>query len=235
MKEILNIIKRNILIKRTFTGIIFFAMTICSYGQNGNRFPLWTFHKKDVNIHGISVGLWSDIQNERNTNTNGIRLELIGLGIFSPMIPDFPTFEEQRSERINGLSLSATGTVCDCLTNGLSAGFVGQINYQVNGISMAMLLNLTEKHNGIMLATVNYSQAMNGLQFGFNNNGSEVNGVQVALTINESEKLSGLQIGIVNKSKNLRGIQIGIWNVNQKRKLPLLNWNFKRTKEKEIE
>jgi hypothetical protein len=47
--------------------------------------------------------------------------------------------------------------------------------------------------------------------------------------------MSGLQIGIVNKSKNLRGIQIGIWNVNQKRKLPLLNWNFKQTKEKEIE
>ena len=45
--------------------------------------------------------------------------------------------------------------------------------------------------------------------------------------------MRGLQIGVVNKSKNLRGIQIGIWNVNQKRRLPLINWNFKRSTEQE--
>ena len=112
----------NISIKRIFANIILFVLSICSYGQNDNRFPIWTFHEKNVNIHGISVGLVSDIQNERNTNTNGIRLELIGLGILVPMIPDFPTFEEQCSERINGLNLFTLGTVCDCLINGLSIG-----------------------------------------------------------------------------------------------------------------
>ena len=66
-----------------------------------------------------------------------------------------------------------------------------QINYQVNGISLSTMINITHKQNGIMIATVNYSHTMNGLQLGFNNNGSETNGVQVALTINETEKNEG--------------------------------------------
>lgn len=217
---------RNIPIKRIFTSILFFVMTICSYGQNDNRFPIWTFHEKNVNIHGISVGFFST-DNERNTNTNGVRLELIGLGVFAPLIPQYPTFGEKRSERINGLNLSALGTVGDCLINGLSVGIGGQINYQVNGITLSGMMNLVHKQNGLMIAGNNITNTMNGLQLAFANTTSEMNGVQIGLPLNESEKTRGLQIGIVNKSKNLRGIQIGIWNVNQKRKLPLLNWNFK--------
>ena len=174
-------------IKRTFTSIIFFVLTICSYGQNDNRFPIWTFHKKDVNIHGVSVGLVSTVIDERNTNTNGIKLELIGIGLFVPLIPEFPTFEEQRSERINGLSLSTLGTVCDCLTNGLSIGGGSQLNYQVNGIALATMVNISEEQNGIMIATGNYTKTMNGLQLGLTNGSSKINGVQIALTINRQK------------------------------------------------
>ena len=218
---------------------MFFVLTICSYGQeqeqNKNYFPIWTFHQKNINIHGISVGLASTnafASNiiEKNTNTNGIKLELIGWGILVPMIPyepDKATFGNQRSERINGINLSASGTLCDCLTNGIVAGFIGQLIYQANGISFTMLVNYTHIQNGIMASSINVSHAMNGLQFGlFGNHSSEVNGLQIALIRNNSEKTNGLQIGIYNESKNLKGIQIGIWNVNQKRKLPLLNWNF---------
>jgi len=222
---------KNILKKRACMSIIFIVLTICSYGQNKNRFPIWTFHEKNVNIQGISVGFWSSLISGRNTNTNGIRLELIGFGVFAPMAPQFPEFGNQRSERVNGLSLSALGTVCDCLINGLSAG-LGQITYQVNGISVVPFMNITQKHNGIMLSGFNVSDTMNGLQLGFNNGSSKTNGVQIAFLINETEEMKGLQIGLFNNSKNLRGIQIGLWNVNQKRKLPLINWNFKRTAKK---
>ena len=221
-------------LKTTFASVLFFALAICAYGQNVNRFPVWTYHEKNVNIHGISIGLVSTIISERNTNTNGIKLELIGLGVFTPLIPEFPKFENGDSERINGLSFSASGTVCDCLTNGLSVGAIGQINNQVNGISATMLMNVTGKQNGIMLALINMSDIMNGLQLGgVNASESEAHGVQLGFIGNESEVMRGLQIGLYNKSKNLRGVQIGLWNVNQKRKLPLINWNFKRTKERE--
>jgi len=206
------------------------------YRQNKNRFPVWTYHEKDVNIHGISLGLlpfeeYFFDKSRKYSSTNGIRLELIGMGIFVPFIPYMPTFEEGYAERINGLSLSASGATCDCLINGLSVGGIGHIINQVNGIS-ATMFNVIGKHNGIMIAPINMSDVMNGLQLGFtNNNDSDAYGVQVGILGNGTEVMRGLQIGLVNVSENLRGIQIGIWNVNQKRKLPLINWNFKRTKE----
>ena len=222
-KEKMNCMETKKLNQINLLKAIFFFICLgfihYSYGQNYNRFsqkkfshrfPIWTFHEKNVNIHGVSVGLWSFSDNERNTNTNGIRLELIGLGIASLIAPEFPTFG-RRSERINGLNVSALGTVGDCLINGISVGSFGQILEQVNGVTLSAILNIIEKQNGIMIAVVNHTVTMDGFQFGATNNASKINGVQV---------------GFINQSEILRGIQIGIWNINQKRKLPLINWNF---------
>ncbi len=156
---------------------IFFAISFvaCSYGQNDNRFLLWTFHEEDVNIHGVSVGLWS-VNNERNTNTNGIKLELIGLGIGTPLMPSSPVTgseseflayrEEPLSEKINGLNLSASGTICPyCRTNGIVAGFIGQINYEVNGMAVSLFGNWTQKQNGIMMAFVGKKVTFVQLEF----------------------------------------------------------------------
>jgi hypothetical protein len=221
-----------------FCTIFFFICTLC-YGQiekRKNYFPIWTFHKDSINIHGISVGLWSFNNEPRFTNTNGIKIELIGLGIGIPLIPKSPIVEtynaflklqqEPLSERINGLNLSASGSVCHCLSNGLTMGFIGQIHFQVNGISTSLFMNFTQRHNGVMAALFNDAYYMNGVQVGLGNNGFKTKGVQIGGIGNYTEEMNGVQIGLYNKSEKLKGIQIGLWNVNQKRKLPLINWNF---------
>jgi hypothetical protein len=177
----------------------------------------------------------------RFTNTNGIKFELIGIGILLPLIPRSPIAEtdsaflklqqEPLSERINGLNLSTSGTFCHCLTNGLTAGVIGQINFHVNGISTSLFMNLNQKHNGLMAAMFNEAYYMNGIQIGLSNYGSKTKGIQLALITNETNEMKGLQIGLFNKSKKFKGLQIGLWNVNQKRKLPLINWNFNRDTE----
>ena len=192
--------------------------------ERKNRFLLGTYHKKDLNINGLSAGVYSGYVSDevRNVQTNGIRLEAIGMGIISPLLPRSPISENESqyiatmaspvSERINGLNLSPAGTLCDCITTGISLGAIGQISRQVNGISASIMINFAEKHNGLQLGMFNESYAMNGFQVGVSN---------------YSARTRGLQIGLFNGSKNLKGVQIGIWNTNQKRKLPILNWNFK--------
>jgi hypothetical protein len=191
-----------------------------------NRFPVGTFHKKNQNINGLSVGLYSGYgdfgDSMRNVTSNGIRLEVLGGGILVPLIPSSPISDSEEgfktmmatpaSERINGFNLSPAGTVCDCIVNGISAGLIGQINRQVSGVSASLVMNLVERHNGIQIAMFNESYAMNGLQIGLSNYGN---------------RARGLQIGLFNQSKNFKGIQLGLWNRNQKRKLPILNWNFR--------
>lgn len=218
---------------------LFFILTMSAYGQvdeRKNYFPIWTFHQDCIKVHGISVGFWSVGSKPRYTNTNGIKIELIGVGVGIPLIPKSPIVEtdsafmklnlEPFSESINGLNLSASGSVCHCLTNGIAAGFIGQIHFQVNGLSSSLFMNFTQKLNGIMTAMLNDAYYMNGVQVGFSNHGYKTKGLQIEILRNNADEMKGLQIGLINKSIKLTGLQIGLWNVNQKRKLPFINWNF---------
>jgi hypothetical protein len=36
----------------------------------------------------------------------------------------------------------------------------------------------------------------------------------------------GVQVALYNKSMDFRGVQLGLWNVNGRRSLPLINWQF---------
>lgn len=224
--------------------LFFLAITITSFGQKKkkNRFPISTFHKDSINIHGISIGLWS-LGETRHTNTNGIKFELIGVGIFVPLMPKSPIVKtdsafiqikkEPLSEKINGLNLSATGTSCHCLTNGVTIGFSGQINFQVNGISTSIFMNFTQKHNGVMIAMTNEAYYMNGLQIGYFNGGFKTKGIQIGLFQNSAKNMKGIQVGLVNKSENLKGFQFGLWNTNGRRSLPFINWQFKPKRKKD--
>jgi hypothetical protein len=213
------------------------------FGQTKrNYFPIWTYHQENANIHGVSVGLWTWRYEPRNVNTNGIKVELIDVGILVALIPrspipddkeDFDTLmKDSISERVNGMVISATGTVCDCKVNGLSLGGYGQINRQVNGISITSMFNFTQVLNGLQFSlAMNETYKMNGVQLGglLSNSAHEMNGVQLGV-MNRAEDSNGVQIGLFNKSERLNGIQIGLWNVNEERKLPLINWHFKKKK-----
>jgi hypothetical protein len=215
-----------------------FETNLSAQHKKKNYFPFGTYHKDSINIDGISVGLgtWGD--RVKNTNTNGIKIEAIGLGILVPLIPHSPIVEDDSSwqalqkepisERINGLVISASGTVCHCITNGISVGYAGQINYKLNGFSYAGFFNFSQQQNGVMAALFfNQSYIINGVQIGFVGNTSyHLNGIQIS-GINETfVSAKGIQIGLINKSAKLKGIQLGLWNVNQKRKFPLFNWAF---------
>ncbi|NIG52587.1 LA_2272 family surface repeat-containing protein [Chitinophaga sp. Cy-1792] len=171
-------------------------------------FPAWTFQQKNTTIYGLSVGLWNFTDGPKHTYTNGLRLSIIGEGILVAFVPSDPTVDsdsalaevkkESPTEIINGINISGTGIGGAYVVNGISLGFIG---------------HLTNRTNGISIATFNYTQAHNGIQF--------------ALAYNLCYQMRGLQIGAVNKSKKTRGIQIGLWNCNERRKLPLINWNFR--------
>jgi hypothetical protein len=222
-----------------FTLLLGLSVSHLAVAQNSKRrnyFPAWTYHQKDINIHGLSVGIGTVSNTVRNTNTNGIKIEAIGAGIVIPLVPRSPVVESDNafeaiarqpvSERINGISLSATGTVCDCITNGLNLGLIGNINYTVNGITASVFMNFAQKHNGLQLAMFNESYYFSGIQIGVSNYAAKAGGIQIGLG-NFGRQTKGIQIGLLNKTKNLKGLQFGLWNVNGKRKLPIINWQFK--------
>jgi len=215
-------------------------LTLIASVANGQhrklRFPVWTFHQKNVDIYGVSLGLASTGSAVRNTYTTGIKIEIIGLGLFVPLIPRSPVAEddsafheimsEPLSERINGLSLSASGTVCNCDINGGSFGIMGQIHRKVVGISGAFFMNFSQVHHGIQSAFFNEAYQMRGLQIGVFTGSKDARGIQSGL-FNVASQMRGMQIGVYNRSKDTRGIQFGLLNKNERRLFPIVNWNFK--------
>ena len=209
------------MIKSAFFLSIMFSIIYYSYGQDSlsmKKSIIGTFHEENTMINGISIGLYSGMNNDRNVITNGLRLEVPGIGIISFMGNGFPNATEpfnlndyRYSEVVNVLNIS-TGSWCDCNYNGLTLGLVGQYGKLGNGFSLAGGWNIIDKQSGIQLAALA-------------NSSFYMNGVQIS-AFNYTHDGNGVQIGIFNNSNSFKGIQIGIWNVNQKRKLPLINWNF---------
>lgn len=203
MKQILSVFASLLLLNATL-----FAQT----EKRKNYFPAWTFHQKNINVHGFSFGLTSVDFNDNieNTVTNGAKVEVFGgllLLVFmmnmGGIIPDGDSTYNAYMQRepiddwVNGFNLSPTGTLCNCNVNGFSGGTIASMNMKVNGVSFTPL-NYVLDHNGLQLAISNQSYHM-----------------------------KGLQIGLFNKAVKLKGLQFGLWNKNRKRSLPFVNWNFK--------
>lgn len=159
---------------------------------------------------------------------------------------DYAAFDKKiPNEIINGINLSC-GTNAFANVNGITLSAITQSLKNTNGIAIAGLGTCANRSNGIQISFFNTSALYsNGVMVGgFQTNVYKGRGVNLAFWYNEykyydglmisvcngvmtkPEAFSGLQIGIVNRTKKLRGIQIGLWNVNEKRSLPFINWDF---------
>lgn len=181
---------------------------------NVTRDVVWFTPSKAKRINGVNIGIVSLFGNQDSLQISGVNLNADLLSIlFTMYLPFLPldTSWKQREtypalvkydpskHRIHGLSLSAGGLIDDGYMRGLA----------ING-SLCMMSDM----RGVCIT-------------GIKNRFNEFYGLTIGGISNLSYKGRGVQIGLVNKCKDLRGVQLGLWNVNSKRKLPLINWSFR--------
>ena len=177
------------------------------------RFIAASPSKNVRNVNGILFKYYDEEDHFKPKEVNGLGMGFNFLGIFLPPLmlfnlqlpgnDDYVMVPREKMNKINGLQLSLINME-PTITNGLEINVSSNINTYavINGVSVSPFFNL---HH-------------------------EMKGVSVAPLANIGHKCRGLQIGLYNKCEDFRGIQIGGWNENGKRKLPLINWNFKRQK-----
>lgn len=218
----------------TFVFILFPILGFSQHFNENLRTPIWTFHTNNTTICGFSLGAYSTIQSERFVKTNGIRLEIPGIGFLVPFSNGSPIYKIETlephnfvfSEIINGINIS-TGSWGNIKFNGITIGIIAQYGNVNNGLAIAGLSNSMHKSNGVQISLLyNETLESKGFQFSLSNESLKMNGVQIGV-FNRSKELKGIQIGLINRSKKFKGFQLGLWNVNAKRKLPFINWNFK--------
>lgn len=220
--------------------MILFSVKISSQDYSKKtRYLIGTFHTQNTTINGIAFGAFPNLNHKsRFVKTNGIRLEVPGLGFLAPVgngsrvtgiegvNGNFIREDYGFDEIINGVNFS-TGTIGDVSYNGITIGIIAQFGIMNNGIAIAGMWNAMDISNGIQISLLlNETLYSNGVQIALGNSALIMNGIQIGGR-NYGKEMNGIQIGIWNESKKTKGIQIGLWNINEKRKFPLLNWNFK--------
>jgi hypothetical protein len=123
--------------------------------------------------------------------------------------------------KLNGINLSTGCFFTTTSMNGLNISLGNKFN-DFNGISLAPLGTLAGKQNGLSIGIINGNNQLSGATFGIYNQSQDLKGLHFGI-INRAKRNGGLQVGVYNKSFS-KGFQLGIWNVNNKRSFPLLNW-----------
>ena len=219
--------------KYLFYKLLFLLSFTCvsqNYNEKKRNF-FGTFHTQNTTINGIAFGAFPRIDNEKRfVRTNGIRIEAPGMGLLLPLIPRMPKSfipDGETDEIVNGINISG-GTMGTITYNGITLGLFGQIGIKNNGFAIAGLLNAMNKSNGLQISGLyNEANHNNGIQVALSNITNTMIGMQLGGFNTSREKMIGIQLGLFNSSNNTRGIQLGFWNENEKRKFPIINWNFK--------
>jgi hypothetical protein len=205
--------------------VLLIALTINLYKSQdtiniskSHKFIGFSPSKKTQNVN-ILIKYFDEIDGEiKPKKVNGLGLGLNIIGIFlpplvlfnAPFVKDwsFADIESniplpEKMNKINGLQFSFIN-MKPTTTNGLEISLSSNISApsKINGVSYSPIFNIHHTTNGITIATF----------------------------ANISQKCRGIQVGLINSCKDSRGIQIGFWNVNEKRKMPIINWNFKTKK-----
>lgn len=123
--------------------------------------------------------------------------------------------------KLNGLNISSGCFFTTTSMNGLNIS-AGNKFRDFNGLSVTVLGTIADHQNGLSVGIYNANNDLSGSTIGIYNQSYQLTGLHIGV-FNQTRINRGVQVGVFNKS-NSKGFQLGIWNVNNKRSMPFLNW-----------
>jgi hypothetical protein len=123
--------------------------------------------------------------------------------------------------KLNGLNISTGCFFTTTSMNGLNVSAGNKFN-NFNGLSVTILGTISDHQNGLSIGIYNANNNLAGSTVGIYNQSYQLSGLHLGI-FNQTRINRGVQIGVLNKS-NSKGFQLGLWNVNNKRSMPFLNW-----------
>lgn len=180
---------------------------------------IWPTNVTEVN--GLMLNFWSkDIKQSQLQEgeivlptTNGIELNLNPAGPFAAAMALFhyPLDKDSREPLKDSVDYTLI-----------------PFYKKINGFQLAFLNLEPTKVNGLEIhLSGSYESVVNGISIGIvANKRDKLNGLGVGVIGNFDTEVNGVQIGLFNKANKLKGFQFGLWNTNEKRSLPFINWSF---------
>ncbi len=169
----------------------------------------WALPTRANKINGWALGLHTGQIFGRKLTINGLNTSADVPAMFIGMMSSMDILQKVP---LGSLADSADADWYTTKINGLSLSMGGLLRCsKINGITL---------NGGICFAYRTRGLVVSG---GYNNI-HDFKGISICGLRNVSVKGRGIQIALINVCKNFKGLQVGLWNVNSKRKLPLINW-----------
>lgn len=187
--------------------------------KTNNKYLIWGSPSKATHVHGIMFNVFPKTMKSLNGDLslptiNGIEFNINPISAFLPFIYLMysmdPNVHKPLSESLNEVEFDSFKKV-----NGIELAFLNMEQTIINGIDINIAGSHESKTNGVSIS-------------GIINKHYVVNGLTIGLIGNHDIKCNGVQIGLINSSNQLKGLQFGLWNKNQKRSFPIINWAFKK-------
>lgn len=221
---------KNIVAMKYLPVILLISLSFSSQSQSlQNRYLGWYLPSSNTRINGLGIGLVLNKLEEPplivTTVVNGVSIEILGYGAVLPMMGGDPVTNKPDTFYLDSANIASElnkFNYPNYIINGItiSPGGTNTTNANINGINISGIATATGRMNGLSMSL-------------FYNGSGIVNGVSMAMLSNNTIQSNGLQIGLFTSTKRLKGIQIGLWNKNEKRTLPIFNWNFRSTSDRD--
>lgn len=179
------------------------------------RYIIWASPSKATHVYGLMFNIWPK-DSMPYPKINGVEFNICPATVFSPFILAVFSLDVGRILNMNSDSLPLNALKNFKKINGLQLGFMNQEPTVINGLDINASGSFESVTNGLTLSAIRNEHYV-------------INGITVAAMENLDHTCNGVQIALLNSCKQLKGFQFGLWNKNQKRSLPLMNWCFKQS------
>lgn len=193
--------------------LLAFGMQCAAQSEDSKKYVAYVRPSDATYVYGMLFTVFPKENASWYPKVYGMEIELNPIGVFAPFVAalnsidsevrqpptqaEYEIFTQSASKKIYGIQMGLLNME-PTIVDGIAINATGSFGSRVNGMSIAGAMN---KH-------------------------FEIYGLAIAPIGNFDVKCRGIQIGLFNTCNDLKGIQIGLWNKNQKRSLPLINWNF---------
>ena len=199
----------------SFLSCSSYAQDITDHEKIVKRSPAWFTPSKTDVINGITLSPLESFYffNKRPQKLNGLVIHGVSVMLLAPLLLD--DINQRFIKNHRGLSEEALNLAKLAEdSSGLWDGF------DCNGVLLSATGTCTRYFNGVNISIWAGRNVF-------------ARGLSINALYNSSFEVRGAQIGLINYTHRLRGIQVGLWNVNRKRKLPIVNWDFSDRKKKD--
>ena len=171
---------------------------------------IWFTPSAANKIKGLNLGIQFMNIDERPISVNGVN---ISADVLSMFLTIYAVFNLRSSSSLINMPDTIDISNMKDTVKGLSLSGGGLVGDVMKGVSFNGGVCLVKKASGLVIT------GTQSLTDGFK-------GVTISGLRNRAIHGRGVQIGLLNICKDLKGIQLGLWNVNSKRRLPIINWSL---------